>query len=118
MSGALVYDDYLDLIKKNKIKGIIDLDSQIQPSSVDLSLSSECYEINASFLSSRGAVRRKLDKYSINKFNLKKEKTFKKNKIYIVKLNEELKLDNLTFGHCNPKSSTGRLNIFCRTIVT
>ena len=37
MIGALVYDDYLSLLKNNKIIGLKDNKSQIQPSSVDLS---------------------------------------------------------------------------------
>ena len=117
MKGTLVYDDYLFLFKKNNIKGLIDKKKQIQPSSVDLSLSSECYEINASFLSPKNKVRDKLKKISLNKINLQKPKILKKNKIYIVKLNESLNLSNTIKGHCNPKSSTGRLNIFCRTIL-
>ena len=35
----------------------------------------------------------------------------------MVKLNEILKLPYDIFGFCNPKSSTGRLDIFCRTIL-
>ena len=60
MNGALVYDDYLILCNKNKIIGLNDTKNQIQPSSVDLSLSSECYEIKASFLSPNCKVRNKL----------------------------------------------------------
>ena len=117
MSGALVYDDYINLVKNNKILNIPDLYSQIQPASVDLSLSNECYEIKASFLSPKNKVRDKLKKISIKKINLKNSKIFKKDKTYIVKLNEKLNLNNSIKGHCNPKSSTGRLNIFCRTIL-
>ena len=34
-----------------------------------------------------------------------------------VSFNFKLNLKNDIFGHCNPKSSTGRLDIFCRTIL-
>ena len=117
MYGALVYDDYLSLLKKNKILRLQDISTQIQPSSVDLSLSEECYEIKTSFLSPNSRVRDKLKKNYLKKINLKKPKIFKKNKTYIVKLNEKLNLNNYINGHCNPKSSTGRLDIFCRTIL-
>lgn len=117
MNGALVYDDYLNLYKKNIIQGLLDKSSQIQPSSVDLSLSSECYEIQASFLSPKTKVRNKLSKLAIKKFNIKNAKIFKKGKTYIVRLNEKLNLNNSIIGHCNPKSSTGRLDIFCRTVL-
>lgn len=117
MNGALVHDDYLLLLKKNKINGLQDIKSQIQPSSVDLSISNECYEIKISFLSPNCRVRDKLNKIYSKKINLKKPKILKKNKTYIVRLNEKLNLNNNLIGHCNPKSSTGRLNIFCRTIL-
>ena len=117
MSGTLVYNDYLSLYNNNKIKGSTFKKSQIQPSSVDLSLSEECYEIKTSFLSPDSKVRDKLKKIYTKKISLKTSKIFKKNKTYIVRLNEVLNLNNSIRGHCNPKSSTGRLNIFCRTIL-
>ena len=117
MHGALVYKDYLSLFKKNNIEGLIDYKSQIQPSSIDLSLSNECYEIKRSFLSNKSKVKDKIKKFSIKKVNLSKPKILKKNKTYIIRLNEKLRLSNSLKGHCNPKSSTGRLNIFCRTII-
>ena len=117
MNGALVYEDYLSLYNKGNILGLKFHKFQIQPSSIDLSLSDECYEIKTSFLSPNNKVRDKLKKIYSKKISLKTSKIFKKNKTYIVRLNEKLKLDNFIKGHCNPKSSTGRLNIFCRTIL-
>ena len=117
MNGTLVYEDYLSLYKNNKIKSLSFKKLQIQPSSIDLSLSEECYDIKTSFLCSDGKVRDKLKQIYAKKISLKKSKIFKKNKTYIVKLNETLNLSNSLSGHCNPKSSTGRLNIFCRTIL-
>ena len=117
MNGTLVYEDYLYLYNNNKIKNPSFKKTQIQPSSIDLSLSEECYEIKTSFLSPDNKVRDKLRKIYSKKISLKKPKIFKKNKTYIVRLNETLNLSNSITGHCNPKSSTGRLNIFCRTIL-
>lgn len=117
MNGALVYDDYLSLFKKKQIIGLKNDISQIQPSSIDLSLSNECFEIKTSFLSPNCKVRDKLSNVYSKKINLKNSAVFKKNKTYIVRLNEKLKLNNNINGHCNPKSSTGRLDIFCRTIL-
>ncbi len=117
MSGALVYEDYLSFYKKDIITGLDFNISQIQPSSVDLTLSYECYEIKTSFLSPNNKVRDKIKKLYVKKINLKKPKILNKNKTYIVRLNEKLTLNSTIKGHCNPKSSTGRLNIFCRTIL-
>ena len=115
--GSLTYDDYFKLLQNNNIIYKEYKLSQIQPSSIDLTLSEECYEIKASFLSPNCSIREKLDKIITKKINLNTKYVFKKNKTYIVKLNEKLNLTNIIFGKCNPKSSTGRLDIFCRTVL-
>ena len=117
MNGSLVYQDYINFINKNLIIAENIKNNQIQPSSIDLSLSEECYEVKHSFLSYNSKVRDKLKDLAIKKINLNKSFIFKKNKTYIVRLNESLNLPNKVFGHCNPKSSTGRLDIFCRLLV-
>ena len=117
MNGSLVYQDYINLINKNFIINENIKNDQIQPSSIDLSLSEECYEIKHSFLPYNSKVRNKLKDLAIKKINLNNKFVFKKNKTYVVRLNESLNLQNNVFGHCNPKSSTGRLDIFCRSLV-
>ena len=69
MIGSLNYNDYLKLYKSNSISSKNFDFNQIQPSSLDLSLSDECYEIKYSFLSQS----QKLDKIKVilNKINLK-----------------------------------------------
>tara|TARA_Y100000741_G_scaffold291893_1_gene232084 strand:- start:401 stop:1480 length:1080 start_codon:yes stop_codon:yes gene_type:complete len=116
-NGSLTDIDYIKLFKDKLIitKNLNKM--QIQPSSVDLTLSNECYEIKASFLSSTKKVLENLNDIIVKKINLNKGYIFKKNKTYLVKLNERLKLKNNIFGICNPKSSTGRLDVFCRTIL-
>ncbi len=116
MKGSLVYEDYLDLFNQKQIISNSFNINQIQPSSLDLSLSNECYQIKYSFLSPKNKVRDKLKNLVVKKINLEQKYTFEINKTYIVKLNENLRLQNNIYGHCNPKSSTGRLDIFCRTI--
>jgi len=117
MNGALTYDDYKALINERDLEGSKNIYNQIQPSSIDLTLSDECYEIKSSFLSPKTYIREKLPKMKVDKINLKNKKIFKKNKTYLVRLNEKLNLNNNIKGSCNPKSSTGRLDIFCRTVL-
>ena len=117
MIGSLTHNDYVSLFKEKQILSNKFNNNQIQPSSLDLSLSNECYEIKYSFLSPNSKVRDKLESLILKKIDLEKHHTFEVNKTYIVKLNENLNLKKNLFGHCNPKSSTGRLDIFCRTIV-
>ncbi len=117
MNGSLTFNDYEKLIKNKEITSLNYRKSRIQPSSMDLTLSSECYELKFSFLSPKGKIRNKLKTLSIKKHNLKNGLVFKKNRTYLVKLNEKLNLISPIIGKCNPKSSTGRLDIFCRTIL-
>jgi len=117
MTGALTFDDYKILLSNNNLQGNSNIHSQIQPSSMDLTLSEECYEIKSSFLSPKKQLRDKLSQMIINKIDLSKKKIFKKNTTYIVRLNEKLNLNQDIRGLCNPKSSTGRLDIFCRAIL-
>ena len=115
--GSLTYADYLNLYNKGNITFINFKKNQIQPSSVDLTLSEECYEISASFLSSSKTVRDNLKKVLVKKINLNSSHIFKKNKTFLVRINELIYLPKNIFGICNPKSSSGRLDIFCRTIL-
>ena len=115
--GSLTNEDYHLLIEKKYIHSKNFNKNQIQPSSIDLTLSEECYEISASFLSSSANIRENLKDIMINKIDLEKKYVFKQNRIYLVRLNEIIKLPHDIFGFCNPKSSTGRLDIFCRTIL-
>ena len=117
MKGSLVHSDYKKLYDQQQIISTNFSLQQIQPASLDLTLSNECYEIKNSFLASNTTVRNKLEQLAVKKINLNRKFIFKKNKTYIVRINERLNLKNNIFGHCNPKSSTGRLDIFCRTIV-
>ena len=56
--GALTDQDYKRLYSENKILSPYFSENQIQPSSIDLTLSEECYEISASFLSIFGSVKK------------------------------------------------------------
>ena len=117
MIGSLTDIDYFNLYDERQLISSSFNKDQIQPSSLDLTLSEECYEIECSFLSPNSTVRKKLKNLIIKKINLNQKHTFELNKTYIVRLNEHLALNKNISGHCNPKSSTGRLDIFCRTVV-
>ena len=67
MPSQLVHADYHLLIEKKHIHSKNFNKIQIQPSSIDLTLSEECYEIRASFLSSSSNIRENLKDIMINK---------------------------------------------------
>ena len=66
MNGSLTFDDYEKLIKNKEIISLNYNKRRTQPSSIDLTLSSECYELRFSFLSPKGKIRNKLKTLSID----------------------------------------------------
>jgi dCTP deaminase len=93
------------------------LPQQIQPSSIDLRLGSEAYRVRASFLAGGSAtVTSKLERYRLHTLDLARPAVLEKGCVYIVPVQEELALPPGISGKANPKSSTGRLDIFTRLI--
>src|SRR5271165_1862157 len=90
---------------------------QIQPSSIDLRLGPAAYRIKASFLPRPGVtVLSKLKDLSVAEIDLTEPAQFVRGNIYVVPLLEELSLPSSLWGKANPKSSTGRLDIFTRLL--
>jgi dCTP deaminase len=90
---------------------------QIQPSSIDLRLGSEAYRVRASFLAGGSdTITAKLEQYRLHTIDLTRTAVLEKGCVYIVPLLEELALPAEISGKANPKSSTGRLDIFTRLI--
>ena len=117
------------------------LDNQFQPNSLDLRLGEVAYRVRCSFLPENETVQQKIDKLEQYSFSLKYGAVLEENCVYIIPLLEELNLpkshysiqqgysngigdgsdvqlhslENLT-AKANPKSSTGRLDVFTRVI--
>src|SRR3954463_2633684 len=92
-------------------------EEQIQPASVDLRLGASAYRIRASFLPGRDArVADKLADMAIHEIDLKAGAVLETGCVYLVPLLERLELSFRVSGVANPKSSTGRLDVFTRLI--
>src|SRR5579871_5291326 len=90
---------------------------QVQPSSIDLRLGSKAWRVRASFLPTPSSlVASKLKDLCIEEIDLSAPVTLVKQNIYIVLLKEELVLPSFLWGKANPKSSTGRLDVFTRVL--
>ena len=107
----------LDLINKKQIYSDKQLiKSQLQPASLDLTLSDKCYRIKASFIPNNIKISKVIKELSLTKIDLNQNTLLEKNCIYLCELNEKLNLPNDIMGKSNPKSTTGRLDIFTRVI--
>jgi dCTP deaminase len=89
----------------------------IQPASIDLRLGEVAYRIRCSFLPATEAVEVKLKSYIIDEVDLRRDgAVLETNRPYLIPLIEEVNLPKVIRGRTNPKSSTGRLDVFTRVI--
>lgn len=113
-------------------------DNQFQPNSLDLRLGEVAYRVRCSFLPENETVEQKIEKLEQYSFSIKDGAVLEENCVYIIPLLERLNLpkshystqngvsdnteevklfspENLS-AKANPKSSTGRLDVFTRVI--
>ena len=89
----------------------------VQPASLDLRLGEVAYRIRCSFLPDRQTVERKVKDFIIDELDLHREGVvLETNRPYLIPLKERLSLPANVRGKTNPKSSTGRLDVFTRVI--
>jgi dCTP deaminase len=90
---------------------------QIQPASLDLRLGKVAYRVRASFLPGpRTTVAKRIDELKLHGFSLEGGAVLETGCVYIVPLQERLALPDDVAAAANPKSSTGRLDVFTRVI--
>jgi dCTP deaminase len=91
--------------------------SQIQPNSLDLRLGSIAYRVQCSLLPGREGIERKLSRFTWYSFSLPDEgRILETDQVYLIPLQERLSLPQEISGRANPKSSTGRLDVFTRVV--
>lgn len=89
----------------------------VQPASIDLRLGEFAWALRCSFLPDRhSTVEAKLGEVAFQKVDLRDGATLERDRPYLVPLIEELSLPEDVRGKANPKSSTGRLDVFTRLI--
>jgi dCTP deaminase len=90
---------------------------QIQPASLDLRLGAVAYRVRASFLPGPGiTVAHRITELKLHEFGLTNGAVLETGCVYIVPLIERLALPSGIAASTNPKSSTGRLDVFTRVI--
>ena len=90
---------------------------QIQPASLDLRLGDLAFRVRASFLPGRHArVAERIEDLKLHEIDLGDGAVLETGCVYIVPLIESLALPPGLAAAANPKSSTGRLDVFTRVI--
>jgi dCTP deaminase len=92
--------------------------NQLQPASLDLRLGAVAYRVRASFLPGEARVQDWLDDGLVmHRIDLSAGAVLERGCVYVAPLQESLALPPDLHGAANPKSSTGRLDVFTRMIV-
>ena len=117
-AGILPDSAIAHLFARRAIVAAASLDpDQIQPASLDLRLGDRAFRLRASFLPGRAeTVADKLARFSVHEIDLTKGAVLETGCVYLVPLRESLALPSEVGASANPKSSTGRLDIFTRVI--
>lgn len=123
-TGILSFQHLRALVRQRVIRADVPITSkQIQPASLDLRLGTKAYRLLSSFLPEpsdqqsqftiEDLYRSDLVMYDMDLTN---GAILEKGHVYLVPLMERLKLPKDIRGRTNPKSSTGRLDIFTRVV--
>lgn len=93
-------------------------EGNIQPASLDLRLGARGYRVRAAFLPRAGeTIEDALQNYREETLDLSEGALLKKNSTYVLELQESLNLPEQVHAYTNNKSSTGRINVWVRTLV-
>lgn len=116
--GILPSQTIRQMIDAQTIKlAVPPVEGQIQPASLDLRLGDRAYRIRASFLpNAASTVAERLGELSLHEIDLTDGAVLETGCVYVVPLLEALSLPDDISAAANPKSSTGRLDVFTRVI--
>jgi dCTP deaminase len=122
--GVLAYQQLRALVHDGVISAKAPIEpGQYQPASLDLRLGDTAYRMLSSFLPEQAPVEQKLvvqdlfrSDMVMYELDLRKSAVLEKGHVYLIPLMEELALPRTLAAKANPKSTTGRLDVFARTI--
>jgi dCTP deaminase len=117
-TGILPSQEISNLVARGHINATPAVNpDHIQPASLDLRLGDIAHRVRASFLPGpNSTVEAKIKQLRMTRVDLTGSAVFEKDCVYIVPLIEELNLPENLSGRANPKSTTGRLDIFTRLL--
>ena len=91
--------------------------ASVQPASIDLRLGEHAWALRCSFLpDSDSTVEQKIEELAFERIDLRDGATLERDRPYLVPLIERLALPEGIRAKANPKSSTGRLDVFTRVL--
>ncbi len=106
-----------ELVHQGCILGVNEqaADYPIRPASLDLTMSDEVYRLEEIFLPRKNETIRTILK-NIRHLRHDPYQPLERNVLYLARMNESLKLPANIYAFCNPKSSSGRVDIQVRVL--
>ncbi len=116
--GILPAQEIVRMHERGEITGRAFEQGQVQPASLDLRMGARAWRVRASFLpSTETSIADRLQNLSLHQFDLDADgEVLEQGCVYLVELEEGFKLPADLVATTNPKSSTGRLDVFTRVI--
>jgi dCTP deaminase len=119
MSGILVSQTLRGLVEQGAVSALRPVQpEQIQPSSLDLRLGARVWQLQCSFLPGAEGIERKLGRLATTAYRTDRDDALVLHQggVYLAEIEEVLELPEGIWGRANPKSSTGRLDVFVRLL--
>jgi dCTP deaminase len=119
MDGILVSQHLRALVGAGAIRALYPVrPGQVQPSSLDLRLGARIWQLQCSFLPGSAGIERRLGRLALDEQRLDADRplVLRHRGVYLAEIEEVLELPEGVHGRANPKSSTGRLDVFVRLL--
>ena len=122
MDGHILVDQQLEALLGSALRAAPGASApspaQVQPASVDLRLGPTAYRVRAGFLPGSHATGDRLVEMATSRLDLTGEgAVLERGLVYLIRLDDELDLPADIRARFNPRSSTGRTDLFTRVLV-
>jgi dCTP deaminase len=120
VNGILTHSQIAQLLAEGVVRSERPIEAiQAQPTTLDLRLGTEALAIRAGFLPSNGPVESQVAPLVTERIDLSRPggAVLTRGRVYLARLCEELSLPEGLRARANPRSSTGRIDVFTRTVV-
>lgn len=117
--GILVSQTLRRLVETGAIQALRPVQpEQVQPSSLDLRVGARLWQLQCSFLPGATGISRKLGRLATSTISTDRDDpvVLHAGGVYLAEVEEVLELPADVWGRGNPKSSTGRLDVFVRLL--
>jgi dCTP deaminase len=120
MNGIFTHREITALARDGSLRSAVPFDPiQFQPTTLDLRLGGEALVLRAGFLPASGTVSEEVLPLVQERIDLSAPggAVLRRGRVYLVRLLEDLALPTGVRARANPRSSTGRIDVFTRTVV-